>query len=80
MQQIVVININFIAAPPKVVAKIVSQGAFRRDIRCQRSDGDVVSVNRSERAVISGRARIKESIVVEIIAPRRFALVVKACQ
>src|ERR1700734_3387996 len=80
VQQIVVIKINFISAPAEVATKIVSQCAFGGDVRCERSDGDVVSIHWSKRAVVGWVAGIEEPILVEIIPPRRFARIVKACQ
>ena len=80
VQQVVVIKINFVAPPAEIVAEVASQSTFRGNVGCDGSNGDVVCVHGSERTVIAGVAGIEESIVVEIVAPRRLAFVVKPSQ
>src|ERR1700733_9489327 len=80
MQQIVVIKINFIAAPAEIIMEAPSQSALRGNVGCQRSYREVISIHGSEWAVIAWVGGIEESIVVEIVATRRLALVVDARQ
>ena len=59
MQQIVIIKINFIAPPAEIVAEVMGQCAFGGDVRRERPDGDVISVDWSKGAVVARLAGLK---------------------
>src|SRR5579863_2710601 len=80
MQQIVVGEIDFIAAPSQVVTEEASERALGGDVRGHRADGYVICRDRRERAVVCGIVGIEKPIMVEIIAAGRFALVIESAQ
>src|SRR5208283_6096491 len=75
-----IIDVDFIAAPTEIVPKVASQSAVSGNVGCQRSYGDVVSVLRYERSVVTGVTPIEKSVTVKIVAARRFALVIEPSQ
>src|SRR5258708_18533563 len=58
-EQILIVEIDFIAAPAEVVAKVICNRAFGGDVGRYRSDGYVVAVHRSEWAVIARVAGVE---------------------
>ena len=80
MQQIVIVDTDFITAPAEIVAEVACQSTLDGNVRRERSNGDVVSVDRSERTIIVGSGGVEESVMIEIVAPWSLAVIFKPCQ
>src|SRR5271168_2455649 len=78
--QILVVDADFIASPAEVVMEILAQLALTGDVRRHRSDGHIVSVHLDERSVVIGGGGIVEVVMVQIVAPRRLALIIRSSQ
>src|ERR1700730_13813355 len=80
MKQVLVVEVDLVATPAEVVAKMTTQIALGGEVGCERSYRHVVSIDRDEGPVIIGLAWVQEAIAVEIIASGCFALIVQPAQ
>ena len=63
-EEVVVVEIDFVAAPAEVVAEMFRERALHCDVGGKIADGDVVGGDLLERAVDIGIGGIEEIVVV----------------
>src|SRR3984885_10580013 len=63
-EQVVVVDVNLIAAPAEIIAEVTGKGAFDRYVGCVRCNGHIISVHRGERAVEIGSVGTEEPIMI----------------
>src|SRR5579862_183947 len=79
-EQISVVEVDFIPPPAEVIADVTEELALCRDEWSNRPNRDVVPVDRHKRPVVAGTSWIKETVAIEVIVPRSFALVIHTGQ